>query len=170
MKKIFKAKYGSRINNKQAKEYGEHLDELIKIHGNKLTPKNVIDDAEKEESPLHGFFEWNDGKAAREWRLQQARVLMGSITVEIIELDSPTENLEIELPENIRGFSNITEEKTEGRIYVNIDRIAKEENLRQYLVKQAWKALLHWKQQYKEYIEFDKIIKAIEETEKNNLV
>ena len=39
----------------------------------KLTAQAVVDAAREEGSPLHGFFEWDDNKAANEYRLLQAR-------------------------------------------------------------------------------------------------
>lgn len=44
-------------------------------HG-RITPRSVVDDARNPESPLHGFFEWDDSKAAEAYRLDQARALI----------------------------------------------------------------------------------------------
>lgn len=43
---------------------------------NGLTAKDVVEDAEDPTSPLHEFFEWNDARAASEYRLTQARELI----------------------------------------------------------------------------------------------
>jgi len=48
-----------------------------------LTPDAVIADARKSSSPLHACFEWDDGKAAQAWRIEQARGLIRSVRVVI---------------------------------------------------------------------------------------
>ncbi len=39
-----------------------------------LTASGILKMAENESSPLHSIFEWDDTKAAREYRLYQARL------------------------------------------------------------------------------------------------
>jgi len=46
-----------------------------------LTPEAVVDAAASLTSPLHSFFEWDDTKAGRHYRLQQARNLIGSLYI-----------------------------------------------------------------------------------------
>jgi hypothetical protein len=48
-----------------------------------VKPENVLKRAESATSPLHGFFTWDDEKAAEEWRIMQARYLIRSFKVEI---------------------------------------------------------------------------------------
>jgi len=49
----------------------------------RLTPDAVVDAARPINSPLHSFFEWDDTAAAHEWRREQARELIRSVTVEV---------------------------------------------------------------------------------------
>lgn len=49
-----------------------------------LTPDNIIKSAIDPESILHGCFEWDDKKAAHNYRLTQARKLINGIDVKII--------------------------------------------------------------------------------------
>lgn len=49
----------------------------------RLTPEMVVEAAREEDSPLHPCFEWDDTKASRAWRIEQARKLIRSVTVEI---------------------------------------------------------------------------------------
>ena len=39
---------------------GEALQYIADQHGNRLTPKAIVEAARAEESPLHPHFEWND--------------------------------------------------------------------------------------------------------------
>ena len=48
-----------------------------------LTPDNVLKDARKETSPLHGEFEWDDSIAGHKYRLEQARSLIAGHKVYI---------------------------------------------------------------------------------------
>lgn len=47
----------------------------------RLTPDMVVADARRPASPLHSFFEWDDGKAAQAWRIEQARDLIRTVMV-----------------------------------------------------------------------------------------
>jgi hypothetical protein len=57
---------------------GEELERLRTTHG-ALTPTVVVEAARDEESPLHAGFEWDDGVAAEQFRLSQARKIVISI-------------------------------------------------------------------------------------------
>lgn len=46
-----------------------------------LTPDIVVQEAEREDSPLHHCFEWDNEKAGHAHRLEQARTLIRSIRV-----------------------------------------------------------------------------------------
>lgn len=50
--------------------------ERIYLRDVALDPKVVLGEAKKKASPLHECFEWDDGKAAHEHRLHQARQLI----------------------------------------------------------------------------------------------
>jgi len=61
-------------------------DELRKIqnlHGT-ITPELVVRYAKIKKSPLNPIFEWDDTKAAHNYRLQQARILLNNIQVTVI--------------------------------------------------------------------------------------
>lgn len=45
-------------------------------NGGELKPEAVVEAARAETSPLHRQFDWDDTKAAANWRLQQARQLI----------------------------------------------------------------------------------------------
>jgi hypothetical protein len=57
------------------KQFGEELLRIYEERG-ELTPSIVVEEAEDEESPLHDRFEWDNDKAAHEYRLAQARTLI----------------------------------------------------------------------------------------------
>lgn len=47
----------------------------------RLTPEAVVKAARKPESPLHSHFEWDNGKAAFNYRIVQARTLIRSVWI-----------------------------------------------------------------------------------------
>ncbi len=51
----------------------------------KLTASGILAEASNPKSPLHSLFEWDDKKAAREYRLQQARQLIKKANIHITE-------------------------------------------------------------------------------------
>lgn len=51
----------------------------------RLAPRDVVADARAKDSPLHECFEWDDKKAGSRYRLMQARRLIGSVQVVIVE-------------------------------------------------------------------------------------
>ncbi len=67
--------------NVNADTVGEILDTLRNSETG-LTAKAFVDISRPEESETHKMFEWDDSIAAEKFREQQARVIIGHITVE----------------------------------------------------------------------------------------
>ncbi len=59
----------------------------------KRTAEELLKEASKERSPLHSQFEWNDTRAAQQYRLVQARVMIASLRVEVVSLDNKVEQV-----------------------------------------------------------------------------
>jgi len=60
----------------------KELDLIARKHNGLLRPENVVAAAENKKSVLHTCFEWSNTKAAREYRLWQAReIIMVHVTV-----------------------------------------------------------------------------------------
>ena len=82
-KKIkYYARPGATFKQGQAQLVGETLAKMKEE--TKLTPDVIVSEAKKKANPLHKFFEWNDGKAAQKYRLQQARDMIAGVTEVII--------------------------------------------------------------------------------------
>jgi hypothetical protein len=71
---------GARVSGIAPQVAGEELARIREKHG-QLTPRVTVDESRPKNAPLHGAFEWNDGKAADEYRLQQARGLIRAVCV-----------------------------------------------------------------------------------------
>lgn len=61
----------------------EALKAIARRDGGLLRPAAVVENARPEDSPLHGAFEWDDGKAAEQYRLEQAQHLIRSFKIEV---------------------------------------------------------------------------------------
>ena len=63
----------------------EAIQEIKKLEDRRgrLTPEQVVEAARDESSPLHECFEWDDGKAAHKYRVEQARDLLKRVKIEV---------------------------------------------------------------------------------------
>lgn len=67
---------GMRFNADPQKVYEE-----INSIGEKYTPEEILEKAKDSSTELHKCFEWDDTKAAENWRKQTARVICCSLQV-----------------------------------------------------------------------------------------
>lgn len=88
----YRPRPGHGLSQRDADIIGPEL-ERISEQG-KATPKEIVDQARPEDSPLHPYFNWNDDSAAEAYRRWQARQLSRSIIIEVAtdkgrSLDAP---------------------------------------------------------------------------------
>lgn len=72
--------------DKAAKE----LERIKKVYG-VITPEVIVRESKNKDSVLHNYFEWDNDKAAENYRIQQARNLINNITVTVIHHGEPKE-------------------------------------------------------------------------------
>jgi len=106
----FRAAAGSRFSAKDAERIGPELLRLKKIYGS-LTKDVVVRSAKSAHSPLHKDFEWDDVKAAKAQRLEQARYLMRSIMIVWDESNAvgDTEEIAARLFHSVKATKDDTE-------------------------------------------------------------
>jgi hypothetical protein len=75
----------SRISSKRLAVIREELEAIAK--SGVLTPDEVVAAARNPNSAMHDQFNWDDQEAAHAHRLQQARQLIRSVTVEVTRSD-----------------------------------------------------------------------------------
>lgn len=63
-------------------KWGEALAKIEAANGGHLKPQAVVDTASNPRHVLHKHFEWDDAVAANAYRVDQARTMIRSITVE----------------------------------------------------------------------------------------
>lgn len=143
---------GSRVSL-DAQKAGEALARVEKAHNGLLEPEMVVEAARKESSPLHPHFQWDDALAADEFRKDQARDLIRSITIDISR-----SNLE---PKPIRAFVNVEIGGQSG--YASTTTAMSSPELRKQVIRKAWDELEAWRQRHAELTELGRIFSAIDE-------
>lgn len=156
---IYKPVSGSRLSNEQAERYGQRLSVLVEENNGALTPEQVVEDAKEPTSPLHDYFMWDNAKAAAQWRLDQARYLMRSITVVIKREDTKEE----ESARYLYNIKSVPVDEEIQQVYVPIQRVMAEEDLRSQVIEEALRKIEHWRARYRQYREFATIFTAIDQ-------
>lgn len=72
---------GSRVSGIKPEVAARELERINHEQG-AVTPEAVVEEAAPADAPLHPAFEWDNGKAAQEYRLAQARTLIRAVVVE----------------------------------------------------------------------------------------
>ncbi len=136
---------GAHINKEKAAKYGRHLSKLARTH--ELTPEFVRDEARDPKSPLHDFFEWDDKKAAEQYRIERARYLLRSIAIQIV--GPKGEVLET------RAFHNVVvpidSEEQEIRVYRPSELVFSDDGMKSQVVDHALQELIGWQDRYERY-------------------
>lgn len=138
-----------------AKAVGEHLELLRKQCKGELTPKDVVDDARHDNSPLHSFFEWDDSAAAEAHRLGQARGLIRAVVAVYVSDDRPAVRH--------RAYVHIAEPHAPH--YREASHAMSQKKTRDMVLLRAWRELQAWKTRYKDLNEFSNLFDMIEEVE-----
>ena len=93
---------GSRLpRGHNASELGPEIMRLVKLYRQKLTAEQLLAEATGASSPLHPAFEWDDAKAAYQFRLTEARHLLRSIQYAIETSDGEVKGRSTTLVERV---------------------------------------------------------------------
>lgn len=126
--------------------------ELERIKGDNggLSPKAVVESARKKSSPLHRLFEWDDTKAAEQYRHAIARVVMSAISVVY------------EGGESSRAYYNI--ERNAKRVYVGVAEVLSDADLHRQVLAEAEAYYKSGQKRYSDILELGELHNAIERT------
>ncbi|GAG28327.1 unnamed protein product [marine sediment metagenome] len=143
-------------NAPNAQDAGECIEAIKKRRGG-ITPQLLVIEANKKRSPLHDCFEWDDSKAAGEYRIVQAREILRFLVI-VIEPETETEETRY-----IRAFIAPPEiEQDDGASYVTIEEVRSDKDLHEAYLRQLKQELDAIKDKIKTYREFVSVVKAIE--------
>ena len=146
---VYQFKQASRIRV-DAQATGELCEKLERTGG--LTPHRLVEASRKPGTLLHNEFEWNDGIAAEKYREEQARFIIRSIVVQP----------EAEEKKPVRAFFSIATEAMPEKRYESTEIILKDIEKTSYLLEQAKRELIAFKQKYAALNELKSIFDAIE--------
>lgn len=133
-----------------AEVVGKHFQKLEKKEG-ALTSQNVLESARSEKSPIHSLFEWDDTKAAEQYRLKQAAQIICNLTVEIETDDKPIE---------CRAYMDISEAKVGS--FINVQSAFQSEESRDVVLRRALNELSAFKAKYKNLLELQDVFDVID--------
>ena len=131
-----------------AQDAGEELERISKMHG-KLTAEAVVDESRAEDAVLHGCFEWDDQRAAEQYRVSQASKLIRTISVKVEATDDGQ-------PQQVRAFFPV-----DGS-YEPIRKIVSVHDLYARILETAMSELIAFKQKYQTLTELDSLFKEID--------
>lgn len=134
-----------------AQKIGEALRSITDQSGGKLTPKAVVDAASAKTSVLHRHFEWDDSKAAHQFRLDQARSLIRSIHVENPDTESGV----------VRGFLSIRDGGKTA--YRTVEDVLTSADLQSRILSSAERDLLAFETRYQSLSEVCQLVRAARE-------
>ena len=144
------------MTNTKQMTAADAIREIAEIHGH-VTPQLVVDAAKPKDSPLHNNFEWNNTKAAAEFRLIQAAHLIRKIKVTI----EASEDHKV----SVRQFVNVApindDEPTSG-LYVTVQDAMEVTSYREQLLNQCRRDIVAFKTKYAALTEAASIIKAMD--------
>ncbi len=164
--KMYYAKAGSTFSKIDAQKYGKRLSKLIDDNDGLINAEIVVKDAKKKSSPYHNYFEWDDTQAAREYRKEQARLLIRSIQIEVkTNLDGES---------FVRAFHIIdrtTDEKEKERGYAKFEYIQGEPDLYDKFILQKYLAeIRRINKEYSIYQELEPLTVSINEMLEKHLM
>lgn len=139
-----------------------------------LDPAKVVDYARNPDTALHSRFEWNDSKAAEDYRLWQARQII-RLELVVIRQDSSMGPARVVVNLNEREEQDVTvrafvslgqdrfSEESEPKGYRSIHDVLADEELRELLLQEARRDMKVFQKKYKTLNELAKVFSAMEE-------
>jgi hypothetical protein len=151
---IYRWREGARYRAK-AQVVGERIEAIRETLGGELTPTDVVADATDTTSPLHPLFEWDNAKAAENYRIDQARDIIGSVMVVYAEdvTGAPTEP--------VRAFASVPSAAGTPVYTGTLDALRSERN-GPLVLAQAKRELDGWRRRYRSYQALAKAVQAVE--------
>lgn len=156
MEKVAQWKNGVQSRGIAAADAYEHLEEIRSKNDGALTDDIVLESARNPSSPIHHWFDWDDNRAAQEYRRAQARKLIRSI--EVIRVPSGN-------PQLVRAYqaNRIRQPSTPQRtVYSTTEEMLKDPEARSRLLMRAIREATAFKTRYKALNELASVFDAID--------
>lgn len=157
---IYKPAKGAPLNNQQAQRYGERM-AILEEENNGLLPEILIEDGKREDSPLHDWFEWDDKRAARRYRIEQAEHLLRSIVVMVKSGEDEEREVRAFHAVEVKDAEPSDRDGHNRKRYVSISNVLSDQNYRKQLVEIALRELEIWRKKYATYQELTWAVEAV---------
>jgi hypothetical protein len=147
-----RARPGSRISNRQAREIAPELLAIESRTGGRATREEVLETAKDPASALHPLFDWDDSSAAHKHRLATAGHILRSVSYRVMSLGKEVNShtpVFVHLrddEENDEDGALPATEKTGG--YASINRVLSDEKMREKMLVAARRDLDAWIRRY----------------------
>lgn len=151
----WKKGYRAKIDAKVA--YAEL--ERIRKEG-EVTASTVVASAKPKSSPIHDVFTWNNGIAANEYRLEQARLMLRS--VEVVHVEAPARPM--------RAYETKivpSEDRQVKRVYTTVQEVLEDPVARDDLLMSAVRDAISYRKRYAMLSELATVFHAIDEFAEN---
>jgi len=149
----YRAHGGSKYSDKQAQEIGDNLEVIRQFHGGEVTPRQILDFAQKKSSRLYKYFEWNDAKAAEKYRLSQASYMLRVVYIEVETSSGPSET---------RAFVSIKSHSNKTRKYTSVSDAMDDQDYYQVVLEDIVKQLVTIRNKHRNIKELKSIFGAID--------
>jgi hypothetical protein len=126
-----------------------------------ILASDLVKEVAAKNHPLHGEFEWNNTKAAEKYRLHQARQLIASVRIRIMD-----DGVQVE---PTRAYVNVRPEENDSlglpaRGYAPTLLAMGSTNHKMQVLQYAHSQLMGWKKRFGNLKEFAQVVSAIEQT------
>ena len=130
--------------------------EKIEQRDGEVTSKSLLEAGRPQESALHSLFEWDDSKAAEQYRLKQATDVITHIHIRVEE--NPKEPY--------RAYVNIQQSdgQTERGRFINVTTAMENEETRMVVLSAAMTEMKRFSAKYAKYKELSEVFEAIDKT------
>jgi len=110
------------------------LEKMARQNGGVLMIDDVIEEAKKEESILHSYFEWDDSEAATQYRREQARSLIQKCRITVLTSE----------PTHVRAFVSLPSDRESGGGYRMVADVMNNTSLREEFVHDLQLTIARW--------------------------
>lgn len=149
------------LTDEDAEVIGGALSEMM--DRGPVTVEDVVQEAESAQSALHPYFEWDDQKAAKKYRVNQAYSMLRCIQVVVKEQVKPVRAFNIVS----QVYTMVSEDNVKTtrieRGYLPITVIVKDAALIDQVVGEARRELESWRDRYRQYQELSTTIVVIDQ-------
>jgi hypothetical protein len=122
-------------------------------------PRAVVDRASHARNLLHPFFTWDDGEAADQWRLEQARDLING--VKMVAVAVTRDGGEVS-SDPVPVYASVRLEEG-GRDYREVTVLIGSEGGRNALLREALEQLARFRNRYRVLAELADVMRAIDQ-------